>query len=93
MRLPELGVKWAFTMPEEGKPDHIEKLLTEQKALEHRRQTLIADLLKQREIALQEFDAKLAKLGYVAPKNSGKGQRSHHKKPAAPPAERSAKPK
>ena len=72
-------------MPEEGKPDHIDKLLADQKNLEQRRQTLIADLLKQREIALKEFDAKLAKLGYQA--DGAKSRRSHHKKAAAPEKE------
>jgi len=66
-------------MPDEGKLDHIEKLLHDQKSLEHRRQTLIADLLKQKENAMKEFDDKLAKLGYVAPENS-KPKRSHHRK-------------
>lgn len=42
-------------MPDEGKQDHIEKLLTDQKPLEHRRQTLIADLPKQKEAAIQEL--------------------------------------
>jgi hypothetical protein len=68
-------------MPEEGRKDDVDKLLTEQKALEDRKQALIDDLLKQREAALAAFDEKLAKLGYHA--NSGKGKRSHHKKSAA----------
>jgi hypothetical protein len=68
-------------MPDEGRMDHIEKLLSDQKALEHRKETLIADLLKQREIAIKQFDEKLAKLGYQA--NSGKSRRSHHKQAAS----------
>lgn len=77
-------------MPEEKKTDDVEKLLTEQKSLEERRKTLIDDLLKQRESAIAEFDAKLAKLGYTA--NSGRPRRSHHKKSSHAPVQ-PAKPK
>jgi hypothetical protein len=80
-------------MPDEGrKPDDVEKVLHDEKAVEGRKKALIEELLKQREAALAEYDAKLAKLGYHA--NSGKPRRSHHKKgtaAAAPakPAEKS----
>jgi hypothetical protein len=79
-------------MPEEKKADDVEKWLSEEQALEGRKQALIDDLLKQREVAIAAFDEKLAKLGYRA--NSGKGRRSHHKKaaPAAPAADAGAKP-
>lgn len=68
-------------MPEDKKGDDVEKLLSEEKALDDRKQALIEDLLRQREAAMAAFDEKLAKLGYHA--NSGKGRRSHHKKAAA----------
>ena len=79
-------------MPEEKKVvDDVEKLLAEEKAFEARKQTLIDDLLKQREAAIAAFDEKLAQLGYHA--NSGKGRRSHHKKAAQAAADAAAKPK
>jgi hypothetical protein len=53
------------------------------KAVEERRQMLIADLLKQKEAAIKAFDAKLAKLGYSDSQNLGKSKRSHHKKMAS----------
>ncbi len=69
-------------MPEDSKTDAVEKLLSEEKAIEDRKQALIADLLKQKEAAIKDFDDKLAKLGHQA--NPGwKGRRSHHKKGAA----------
>jgi hypothetical protein len=79
-------------MPEEKKGDDVEKLLSEEKALDDRKQALIQDLLKQREAVVAGFDERLAKLGYHA--NSGKGRRSHHRKtaPAAPATETAAKP-
>jgi hypothetical protein len=79
-------------MPEEKKGDDVEKLLSEEKALDDRKQALIQDLLKQREAAMAAFDEKLAKLDYHA--NSGKSRRSHHRKaaPAAPASEAAAKP-
>jgi hypothetical protein len=77
-------------MPEE-KTDSVEKLLSEEKAIEDRKQALIAELLKQKEGAMKEFDEKLAKLGYQA-NSSGKHKRSHHSKhPSA--ADAAAKPK
>ena len=39
-------------MPEEKKADDVEKLLSEEKSLEARKQALIHDLLKQRETAI-----------------------------------------
>ena len=77
-------------MPEESRSDAVEKFLTEQKSMEDRKQALIDDLLKQREAAIKAFDERLEKLGYRA--NSGKGRRSHHKKPVAPAAEAGTKP-
>ena len=74
-------------MPEDIRTNDVEKFLTEQKSLEDRRQALIADLLKQRENAMKDFDAKLAKLGYQA-NSSGKAKRSHHKQDAAKPTEK-----
>lgn len=81
-------------MPEEKKGDDVEKLLSEEKALDDRKQALIQDLLKQREAAIAAFDERLAKLGYQG--SSGKGRRSHHRKAATGPAEAvkpAAKPK
>ena len=75
-------------MAEEKKIDDVEKLLSDEKTLEDRKQALIAEILKEREAAIAAFDEKLAKLGYHP--NSGKGRRSHHKKAA--PAEAAAKP-
>jgi hypothetical protein len=79
-------------MAEEKKGDDVEKLLSEEKALDDRKQTLIQDLLKQREAAIAGFDERLAKLGYHG--NSGKGRRSHHRKAAAvaPAADAGVKP-
>jgi hypothetical protein len=71
-------------MPEPGKADDVEKLLNDEKAIEGRKQALIADLLKQKEAAIKEFDDKLARLGYAA-NNERKSRRSHHKKPSAAP--------
>jgi len=75
-------------MPDDKKADDVEKLLSEEKSLDDRKQALIADLLKQREAAIATFDEKLAKLGYHA--NSGK-KRSHHRKPAPTPGDAPAK--
>lgn len=74
-------------MPDEKKTDDVEKVLSEIKSAEDRKQALIADLLRQREAALQEFDAKLAKLGYKVKAAAGTSKRSHHKKAAAGKAE------
>ncbi len=46
--------------------DNVEELLSDQKTLEDRKQSLIQELLKQREAAIKDFDEKLAKLGYQA---------------------------
>jgi hypothetical protein len=68
-------------MPDDSRADDLEKLLSEEKAFEERKHALIADLLKQREAAMKDFDAKLAKLGYQE-NSSGKPKRSHHRTPA-----------
>jgi hypothetical protein len=67
-------------MPEEKRADDVEELLSEEKSLGSRKQTLIDDLLKQREAALKQqeaaitaFDEKLAKLGYHANSNVDPG--------------------
>ena len=77
-------------MPEEKKGDDVEKLLSEEKALDDRKQALIEDLLKQRDAAIAAFDERLAKLGYHG--NSGR-RRSHHKRQAPPAADTASKPK
>jgi hypothetical protein len=76
-------------MADNSKTDDVEKLLSDEKAIEDRKQALIADLLKQKEAAMKEFDDRLAKLGHHA-NSSGRTKRNHHRK-AAPPDE--AKPK
>lgn len=70
-------------MPDEKTPDDVEKVLSDIKSVEDRKQALIADLLRQREAAMQEFDAKLAKLGYKGKGAEGAPKRSHHSKGAA----------
>ena len=73
-------------MPEDNRADDVEKILTDLKSIEDRKQGLIANLLRQREAAITDFDEKLAKLGYRG--NSGKGKRNQHGQaepsPAAP---------
>lgn len=72
-------------MPDEGrKPDDVENLLTEQKTLEERKQSMIQALLKEREDVNAAIDEKLKKLGYRANAKSAKPKRSHHKKVAKP---------
>ena len=71
-------------MPEESRSSDVEKLLADEKAIEDRKQALIADLLKQKEAAIKGFDDKLAKLGYAG---NSKHKRSHHKKPGPAAAE------
>jgi len=77
-------------MPDETRSADVEKLLAEEKAIEDRKQALIADLMKQKEAAakdfdqkkqaaMKDFDDKLAKLGHHL-NSSGKAKRSHHKK-------------
>jgi hypothetical protein len=79
-------------VPEDSRSNDVEKFLSEQKSLEDRKQALIADLLKQREAVIKEFDAKLAKLGYEA-NSSGRSKRSHHKKAVAAPTKEKEKSK
>lgn len=71
-------------MPEESRSADVEKLLADEKAIEGRKQALIADLLKQKEAAIKDFDDKLAKLGY---ETNSKHRRSHHKKSGQAAAE------
>jgi hypothetical protein len=73
-------------MPEESRSADVEKLLADEKAIEDRKQALVADLLKQKEAAIKDFDDKLAKLGYSG---NSKHRRSHHKKSGQGPAESS----
>jgi hypothetical protein len=77
-------------MADEKKADDVEKLLSEQKLLEDRKQALIDDLLKQKDAAIAAFDEKLEKLGYHATK-SGRSKRNHHKKVAAADTKLAAK--
>jgi hypothetical protein len=74
--------------PDDTRIDDVEKILSEAKAIEDRKQALIAELLKQREAAIKSFDEKLAKLGYEGPDKASKPKRSHHKKPAPPSGEK-----
>ncbi|HXR75397.1 MAG TPA: hypothetical protein VN737_05445 [Bryobacteraceae bacterium] len=76
-------------MPDETRSADVEKVLADEKAIEARKQALIADLLKQKEAAIKDFDDKLAKLGY---QGNSKSRRSHHKK-SAPAVADAAKPK
>ena len=78
-------------MPEDIKSADVEKLLADEKAIEDRKEALIADLLKQKEAAMKEFDDKLAKLGYQS-NSSGRSRRSHHSKQKTA-ADAAAKPK
>jgi hypothetical protein len=73
-------------MPDDKRSDDVEKLLAEEGAVEDRKKSLIADLLKQREASLKDFDDKLAKLGHHP---DGKQKRNHHRKgtPSAAGAE------
>ncbi len=84
-------------MPDEARSADVEKLLADEKAIEDRKQSLIADLLKQKEAtakdfdqkkqaAMKDFDDKLAKLGHRA-NSSGRPKRSHHKKATSTSAE------
>jgi hypothetical protein len=74
-----------IAMPEDSRATDVEKFLSEQKALEDRKQALIADLLKQKEATIKEFDEKLAKLGYQG--DSRKSRRSLHKQTSKSSAE------
>lgn len=66
-------------MADNPRADEVEKLLAEEKAFEDRKQSLIADILKQKEAAIAAFDEKLAKLGYHG---NSRPKRSHHRKSA-----------
>jgi hypothetical protein len=80
-------------MPEEKASDDVEKVLSDLKSLEERKQAVIDDLLRQKAEAVKAFDEKLAKLGWK-PDSAGKPKKSHHKKTAAAPsADTPAKPK
>ena len=70
-------------MPNEERPDDVEKFLHDQKSFEGRKQKLIDDLLRQRAEAMKAFDEKLAKLGYQGD-GAGKSKKSHHKQAAGP---------
>ena len=78
-------VKYA-AMPEEKPNDDVEKYLADLKSIEDRKQTLIADLLRQRTNAIKIFDDKLAKLGWEGPDGSGKTRKSHHRQVPPKPA-------
>ena len=66
-------------MPEEKQTDDIEKVLSDLKSIEPRKDALIDDPLRQKAEAVKAFDEKLAKLG------AGKSKKSHHKQAAAAP--------
>ena len=80
-------------MPEDSRTDDVEKVLSDLKSIEDRKQSLIADLLKQRDAAIKDFDEKLAKLGHQAPNSSGRKKRNHHKPAATPSGDAPAQPK
>jgi hypothetical protein len=61
-------------MAEEKQTDDVEKVLSDLKSVEERKQAVIDDLLRQREAAIKVFDEKLAKLGDQA--NSAKPNRT-----------------
>lgn len=66
-------------MPEQ-RTDDVDKVLADLKAIEDRKQALIAALLKEREAVIKDYDEKLAKLGYAG--NGDRPKRNHHKKTA-----------
>jgi hypothetical protein len=66
-------------MAEEKPTDDVEKVLSDLKTIEDRKQALIADLLRQKAAAVKAFDDRLAKLGYSAKDGAGKPKKSHHK--------------
>jgi len=74
-------------MPDEKRPDEVEKVLADQKAIDDRKQTLIDELLRQKADAVKAFDEKLVKLGYKP--DGAKSRKSHHK----PATEAAPKPK
>jgi len=53
-------------MPETKPTDDLEKLLSDLKSIEDRKQALIDDLLRQKAEAVKAFDDKLAKLDRLA---------------------------
>jgi hypothetical protein len=70
-------------MAEQKNNDDVDKILTDLKSIEERKQALIVDLLQQRADAIKMFDEKLAKLGWKGSEGSGKTKKSHHKQPAS----------
>ena len=74
---------------EEKPSDDVEKVLSDLKSIEDRKQALIDDLLRQKADAMKAFDEKLLKLGWK-PDSTGKPKKNHHK---APSASAPAKPK
>jgi hypothetical protein len=80
-------------MPEEKQNDNVEKILSDLKSIEDRKQALIDDLLRQKAEAAKAFDDKLAKLGYHARDGAGKAKKSHHKQAGASSASIPAKAK
>ena len=67
---------------EEKPSDDVEKVLSDLKSIEDRKQALIDDLLRQKADAMKAFDEKLLKLGWK-PDSTGRTKKSHHKAPAA----------
>ena len=67
---------------EEKPSDNVEKVLSDLKSIEDRKQALIDDLLRQKADAMKAFDEKLLKLGWK-PDSTGRTKKSHHKSPAA----------
>src|ERR1700693_2128683 len=66
---------------EENPSDDVEKVLSDLKSIEDRKQALIDDLLRQKADAMKAFDEKLLKLGWK--QHSTAKKKSHHKPPAA----------
>ena len=66
---------------EEKPSDDVEKVLSDLKSIEDRKQALIDDLLRQKADAMKAFDEKLLKLGWK-PDSTGK-KKSHHKAPSS----------
>jgi hypothetical protein len=60
-----------------GGEDDVEKFLSEEKAVEGKRQELIKELLRQKEAAIKAFDDKLARLGHH--EGARQTKRNHHK--------------
>jgi hypothetical protein len=66
---------------DEKPSDDVEKVLSDLKSIEDRKQALIDDLLRQKADAMKAFDEKLLKLGWK-PDSTGK-KKSHHKAPSS----------